>query len=166
MSSLVCSVEYLWLSVLQTSQWGSGLTKGSPYLKHHVSSVFLCVDQLEELVPVQDPCWHSRYLSKYDANPHNYTPCILWVFFKFDFLIHFTYICWRSLWVIRELFFFYFIKRNNLRWKDTFFFVKWLQLWVFYLTVHKHSFKIWFLTSSFFFFFFKFSSSFAPPREK
>lgn len=69
MSNLVCNVEYLWLSVLQTSQWGSALTKGSSYLERHVNSSFLCMDHFEELVPIQDPCWHCRYLLKYDANP-------------------------------------------------------------------------------------------------
>lgn len=48
------------------------------------------MDKFEELVPVQDPCWHCKYLLKYNTDTPKILGVNLGAFFNLDFLIHFA----------------------------------------------------------------------------
>lgn len=48
-----------------------------------------CWGHREELVPMPDTCWRWRHLCTYDTNPHNFTPSIWRMFYKFYFLTWF-----------------------------------------------------------------------------
>lgn len=84
----------------------------------------LCVELFEELVPMESTCWCCGYLFKYDANPHNSTPCIWRTFYKFDFLTGFTSIWWRRLLLSRELIFFISLPGIIYDWGKVFFWLK------------------------------------------